>query len=177
MTPVGVGLDLSLSSTGIALADGTVTMVKTEPLRGMERIERVRSAVANALEPMNGRGKTECLVAVEGYAPTHIGTAIGAGELGGVIRHMLWRQAIPFAVVTPGSLKLYATGHGNASKTGMVIAARERLGYEGQWHDEADALWLRCVALDLLGAPPAVVPKAHRRALSAIQFPEGGALR
>jgi hypothetical protein len=71
-------------------------------------------------------------------------------------------------VVPPATLKTYALGVGRGDKTAMVVAARERLGFTGLSHDQADAYWLRAMGLDLLGSPLVVLPKTHRRALDTL---------
>lgn len=159
-----VGLDLSLRATGIAHVDGHVEVVRTGHLRGMTRLHVVRSHVSDALaqEPQ--------LVAIEGYAfGAHGRAVISLGELGGLVRYETWRRDIRYVEVTPLQLKKYATGYARGvSKTAMVIAARDRLGYEGESDDEADALWLRALALDVLGEPLAVMPVANRLVVSRL---------
>jgi Holliday junction resolvasome RuvABC endonuclease subunit len=58
-------------------------------------------------------------------------------------------REIEHAVVPPSTLKLFATGRGNASKTTMVAAARRRWPDERiQTDDQADALWVMAWAVD-----------------------------
>jgi len=83
------------------------------------------------------------------------------------------RPGLPVALVAPGALKRFATGKGSADKTAMVIAARDRLGYQAIDHNEADALWLRQIGMHLLGVPEVDLPKAHLTALDKIERPEG----
>lgn len=164
--PWVVGLDLSLTSTGIAYANGTVEHLETDKDRDVERLalilDRVRGALDVAEQPPD-------LAVIEGYG--YHGTKVGfaMGELGGLVRYHLWTDRTPYVVVPPNRLKLYALGKGggkNTDKTAMVVAARERLAYDGLQDDEADALWLRAYGLDLLGAPLIALPQAHRAALA-----------
>jgi Holliday junction resolvasome RuvABC endonuclease subunit len=166
-----VGLDLSLTATGIAYASGEAVTLDTKALRGTHRLGVIRQAVREALDVCD---RAPDLVVIEGYS---FGSAQGMaalGELGGVIRMVLADEAdehpsMGWAVSPPTSLKKYATGSGKADKTAMVVAARERLGYQGLSNDQADALWLRAAGLDLLGAPLIALPKLHRDALSGIE--------
>jgi hypothetical protein len=109
-----------------------------------------------------------------GIAYVSSGTALfKLGELGGLIRVAIAEMSLEigdmrWAVVPPATLKTYALGVGRGDKTAMVVAARERLGFTGLSHDQADAYWLRAMGLDLLGSPLVVLPKTHRRALDTL---------
>lgn len=167
MTARVIGLDLSLTATGFA--DGTTTITITSGSSGMARLQSLRDQIVN-------RCRHARLVAVEGYS---MGTARqpsrahALGELGGVIRLALWEEGVDYIDVSPASLKKYATGHGNAAKDEVLASAIRRLGYEGHDHNQADALWLRAMALDALGTPAVAVPASHRDALGAITWPHG----
>lgn len=157
-----VGIDPSLRRTAIAGADGTITVVDTANQTGMERLATIRDEVVKAVQdPLIG------LVVIEGYSYGTPNAAHVLGELGGVLRLALWGQ-VPYIDVAPGTLKRYAAGHGRAKKEEVVANARERLGYPRFDNDEADALWLRTIGLDLLGHD-VPVPKAHRDALKSLR--------
>lgn len=165
-----LALDLSLTSTGVAFPSGAVTRwTSPASLRGMERLDACRTLLAQALvlEPPD-------VVVLEGYS---MGTARQAshahalGELGGVLRHTMWRNQQPFVDVPPASLKKFATGRGNAPKELMLVEAVKRLGYDGSSNDEADALWLRAMALDAYGEPVVQLPQSNREATGAVVWP------
>ena len=166
--PWVVGLDLALTTTGIAHPDGRAEAFKTPgALRGMARLDVIARHVTDLFAP-----HPVDLVVIEGYSMGSKGRAvIDLAELGGIIRHRLHCARQPYIEVPPQTLKIYATGSGHADKTGMVVAARERLAYGGIQADEADALWLRAFGHDLLGTPLVVLPKTHRRALDAVTLP------
>lgn len=166
-SPWVVGLDLSLTSTGIAYADGTVGRIQPAG-RGMARLAEILAGVRLALDCWETEPE---LVVVEGYSYASAGRAIEAGELGGLIRYELWRRRVPTLDIAPKKLKIYATGRGDAGKPELVANARERLGYTAFQPDEVDALWLRALGLHLLEAPLADLPKAHTRALDGLQRP------
>jgi crossover junction endodeoxyribonuclease RuvC len=161
------GLDLSLTSTGLATPD-TVRTLATK-LRGVPRLLWLREAVLDELVVPG------CdVVAVEGYSigsprATSHGHAIG--ELGGVIRVALYEAGIEVVEVAPAQLKLYATGKGNASKDQVLVAAVKRSGIEFDGNDQADAWWLRQMACSHYGLPWISVPQTHLRALEKIDWP------
>jgi Holliday junction resolvasome RuvABC endonuclease subunit len=159
-----VGLDLSLTATGVADDQGA-REVRSNGLRGVERLERLWRAVI-----------AECshadLVVIEDYA-YRAGDAHAheLGELGGVVRVALHARRIRQVAVPPASLKKYGTGRGNAKKEQMLAEAIRRLGYTGSSHNEADAAWLRAMALDQYGEPLVELPKSHRDALTGVRWP------
>lgn len=158
-----LGLDLSLTASGIATCTGAVHVIKAKT-KGMARLAEIRAAVERELVP-----DIE-LAVIEGYSFGSKGSHLREiGELGGVVRMLLWDHCVPFLEVSPSTLKLYATGSGKAGKTEVVQAAEKRLGYDGHDDDEADALWLRAVGADLLGVPLCYLPETHRRALDALR--------
>lgn len=164
-----LGIDPSSTSTGLARPDGSVRLVRLSSLsKGskvgvrMGRIARIVSEVRSEIERAGGLD----LVAIEGYSYGSTFGAIGQAELGGILRWELWQQSIVVVELAPKTLKKFATDDGRATKTAMVIAARERLGYETVSDDEADAIWLRAAGLALLGHPLPAVPVSRIRGLS-----------
>jgi Holliday junction resolvasome RuvABC endonuclease subunit len=161
-----VGLDLSLTSSGIADDEGT-HLIRTKTT-GIERLRLIRESVL----AHTARGIAANLVVIEGYSFASRFKGEFMGELGGVVKVALWEAGIPFAVVQPALLKTYATGKGNAPKEAMLAAAIRRLGYGGDSHDEADACWLYAMGRDWLGEPFRPMPEAHRKALAKVEWPD-----
>ncbi len=164
MTPRTVGVDLSYTATGIAWPDA----VDTFGTRVCDGADHQRAAIIAA--HVHAHARDADLICVE--AGVHRSSAaFKSGILAGIVRDRLepmWERVL---LVPPGTLKKYATGRGNADKTSMVVAARERLGYDGTDDNEADALWLRALGSDLLGHPLCELPKAHRDALVKVGGP------
>lgn len=165
MTPNVIGLDLSLTATGVATAELSFAIRCNE--RGMPRLRLLRNRIIGVCS-----GRPD-LVVIEGYS---MGTARqsshahGLGELGGVVRLWLWEAGVPYVDVPPACLKKYATGAGNARKEAVLIAAVKR-GAEVRDNNEADAWWLRAMGMDALGCPVVTVPALHRKALATVAWP------
>lgn len=156
-TPFFVGLDLSLTSTGVALIhDGhaTVTRITSTGRKGAttaetaDRIDRIIHDILHALPPLE-----HCRVAVEG--PSFASTGSAAHVLGGLwwaVRAHL--SSVDVIVVPPSTVKKYATGKGNAGKDEVLAAVvRRYLDVEVRGNDEADALVLAAIAARLNGDP------------------------
>lgn len=163
-TPRVVGLDLSITATGIAWCDDT-TYTVTSKATGDARLPAIVSEVARAVD-----GRNIDLVVIEDL-PTHAKAAGITGMVHGAVRTWLINHHVPYALITPASLKKYATGRGNAGKPDMAVAAYKRLGREPADDNQVDALWLRAAGLDHLAHPPAVMPAAQRAALAAVKWP------
>lgn len=144
-----VGLDLSLTATGICTASRceTVTVKST----GMRRLLDIR-------EQLVDRGICAAdLVVLEGYSfGSRQSHAHALGELGGHIRLCLYSAEIPYVDVAPALLKKFATGKGNANKDQMVATAA-RAGCPADDNNAVDAWWLRQLGLCAL-CPESVLP-------------------
>lgn len=167
-----VAADLSLARTG--WCDGTsANVIKT--LSHTPRVQRIEFICDVLL------WQRPDLLVVEGPSYASKGNAtIDLGRLHGVLEHQAWdggtTTMVKFATVAPSSVKVYATGKGNASKNEVLTAAVRRLGYDGSDDNVADALWLHAAVSDALGNPTVDVPQNHRRALDAVAkaLREGG---
>lgn len=162
-TPRVVGLDLSLTATGIAIADGTTHTI-TSKAPGDRRLVDILDVVAKATSDA-------ALVVIEDL-PTNAKGAGITGMVHGAVRVSLLRAFVPYALIPPASLKKYATGVGNCGKTAMAIAALKRHGREIPDEDQCDAWWLRAAGLDHLGHPLAPMPATHRAALDKVAWPD-----
>lgn len=167
-----IGLDLSLTSTGVMWDDGVpVTYHPSIPKEATERdriarLIRIRDFV---LERAIGAG----LAVIEGYS---YGARVGGpqlGELGGVIKVALQEAGLMVLVVQPALLKTFAAGKGNASKEEVFASAIRRApGYQFTTTDQADAFWLFAMGRHLQGVPFLELPKDHTRALDKLSLPE-----
>lgn len=163
-----VALDLSLTGTAVC-ADGHTDIIRTTGTKGHRRLAKILDAITEWTAHPDLR-----LVAIEGYSYSSRATqAHKAGELGGLVRHNLWRRDIPYLDVPPACVKKYATGRGNADKDAVIHAAIRRGGplYTGTTNDEADAFWIWALATDLVGTPAIDVPQTHRDALAKLDLP------
>lgn len=159
-----VGLDLSISATGVAEADGSLRTIKTK-VRGPEMLDWMQTEILSITESVD-------LVAMEGYSFGSKGRSVfNIGELGGVIRLGFYRAGMPYVEIPPTNLKKYATGKGNSAKDEVLVQSVHRLEILPRDNNQADAAWLRAMALDHYGHPLCVMPKINRQALETVQWP------
>lgn len=159
-----VGLDLSLTRTGVATAAGTISLTPPKQLDGFSRMRWIRAAV---VDRTNGAD----LVVVE--APAYSSNQAYAKEIAGlwhIVMVVIDSRGTRWIDVMSNTLKKYATGKGRCEKTEMVIAAVKRLPWlEVANDDEADAAWACALGHGLLGQPLVDLPKDNRSALAAVR--------
>lgn len=173
-----IGLDLSLTATGLAVIDGyngsgtgSTQVVSAE--RGQTGHRRLAYLSGYILGVAEGYEEIP-LVVVEGPSFGSTAGQRGHHERAGLwwlVTQQLWQARIPTAVVPPASLKRFATGKGNANKDQVLLATARRFPYFVGGNDEADALWLAAMGADHLGHPIVAMPEAHRAALAGVTWP------
>lgn len=166
--PKIIGLDLSLTGTGIA-GDGWTETISHPKLRGHARLQAILNDIAKFTIGAD-------MVVVEGpaYGSQAAGRQQGQHERAGLwwlTTHKLWKSDTWIAVAPPNKLKQYATGKGNAGKDDIVREVTRRFDWFGGDNNAADALVLAAMGYDHFGAPIVEVPKTHRAALNGVQWP------
>jgi Holliday junction resolvasome RuvABC endonuclease subunit len=157
------GLDLSMTATGVTHQVGAVScthVVKSREKRDL-RLPDIAGRVTFYAADSD-------LVLIEGYL-NHSHSAGVTGMVHGAVRAALIEAGLSYAVLPPSSLKKFATGKGNASKTDMAVAAFKRGdGVEFQDDNACDSWWLYVAAAQYLGEPVLSMPKAQCEALAAV---------
>lgn len=177
-----VGLDLSLTSSGVATALWPVTGLPPEvTVRRVGSIGKQTDTLAmrsGRLRTLAHGIATRCagasLVIVEGpaYGQTS-GHAHDRSGLWWLVIARLTANSIPVVEVTTQQLKMYATGKGNGSKDATLAAVVRRYPHiDVTGNDEADALTLLAMGARHLGRPiEPEMPAAHLRALAKVAWP------
>ena len=162
-----VGLDLSLTSTGVAFIAGggpAQPVAATDRIRHPKLTGHPRIVAILAELDLWTHGAT--LAVVEGLAYDAHDTDRQNAGLNWIVRHRLHTRRIPYALVPPATLKQYATGSGSADKTAMAAAAAHHLpGIDCDDDNAVDALWLAHTGADHLGIPIAALPDEQRAAV------------
>lgn len=138
-----MGIDASTKRTGIAVPTGETCTIVPSTTDVAQRLHEIAGQIAHLVRQFRPH-----LVVIEGYAfgtPGKLGL-VRLGELGGAIRMVLFEQGIPYVEIPPASLKLFASGSGNAPKDHVLAAARAA-SPRIRNHDEADAFICRAAGL------------------------------
>lgn len=167
--PRVVGLDLSVTATGICWTDGQCVTIGGDSKLGDNRLVAIRDAIREACFDTVKKQPVD-LVVIEDL-PNHAQGAGITGRVQGVAREHLCREGIPYALVIPSVLKKFATGKGTADKTAMTMALYKRTGLELADDNQVDAWWLRATGMQHLGAPVVELPLSHLIALDKVGWP------
>lgn len=145
-----LGYDPSLTSSGFAYREGSEVhtgRITTGKLRDLARLSFIRVSFTKLL-----RESTPQLITYEDYAMGgrgQKGRFFSMGEGGGVAKLVAYEAGVDILLVSPSSLKMFATGHGsNQGKKGkeakqiMIDAISRNWGYSIPQNDEADAFAL-----------------------------------
>jgi len=169
-----VGIDPSLSATGVCTATGQLRTLKSQPDNGSvkDRADRIVDLADRVVDCLRD---DVALVVIEGPAyaqQAQAGVHLRAGLWWQIVTHIhLARSAAQVVEVSPTTLKKFATGKGNATKPDMRMALYQRGGLDVRDDNQADAWWLRELGLHLLGDPDRLMlPKAHTVALDKVRW-------
>lgn len=179
------GVDLSLRSTGVAVADRPgddpwtdpwkvdVNVVAPKTIRGLQRLRWVTAEILELVHHAD-------VVVIEG--PAYNATP---GQQGHHERAGLWWRVVDHLdalghhvlVASPATLKMYATGKGKASKAlvSAEVARRFPMVDVAQLatDDASDAVVLAALGAAHLGIPLVAVPLHHRKAVLTLATIEG----
>jgi hypothetical protein len=169
--PRVLAIDLSLTATGLA---GNWPKPWTETYKPKTAASDPHGRlheITGAVYGQAARGQVD-LAIIEGPSYGSAKGQRGHHERAGLwwnVTWRLWRNYVPLLVMTPGSVKVYATGNGGASKDDVLVAAVNRWPLAAiANNNEADAFTMLAAALDRAGVPLCGMPKTHRRTLPAI---------
>jgi crossover junction endodeoxyribonuclease RuvC len=162
-----VGLDLSLTSTGVAVlltnrGEESTRVIKSKKF-GPERLAQIRNEIITEIIPCD-------FVVIENYSFGSRGRSIfSTGELGGVIRVLLWENKISYLEVAPSQVKKYCAGSGKAEKDQMIHHVYKRWGKECATSDEADAYTLAMIGVEWHCLDNSKLPKFQQEVLAELR--------
>ena len=173
-----VGIDASLSGTGlIALKENGQVFFKNEVGYSLpkgsspwDRIDRV-TKICNSIETLVDNFDGKIVLAHEGYALGSKGAqSFYIGELGGqvwrIYKKLLQSKKIAVIEIAPKSLKKFATGNGNSSKTKVAAHVASRWNEIFDNDNLTDAYALAQVGRAVSGILN--MPKVHLAALEKV---------
>jgi Holliday junction resolvasome RuvABC endonuclease subunit len=161
-----MGLDPSLSATGICLPDNRVLTIKCKSDWGDDRLVLIRNVVRRFITETSPD-----IVIMEDKLHSSF-SAAPLGMVQGVIRAEFIDHRVPYVLISPKTLKKFATGNGNADKAAMIAAARKRARVIFKDDNQCDAFFLRQAGLDHYELPTDLGPdRDPYRALGVVRWP------
>ena len=175
MAAVAIGVDPSMTATGVAWLDHTGA-VSVRTIRTLSSAAPARyREILNVLVPLVGQSPLHQrpVTFLEDVHVQHVDAAKALAGLHAVLEYALWLRRVPYTFVHAVRVKVYATGRGNADKAAMVQAATSLLGHTVQVRNdnEADALWLLAMAADWAGRPLVHLPPRQHDVLTRCAAP------
>jgi Holliday junction resolvasome RuvABC endonuclease subunit len=174
--PLVIGVDPSLTCTGIASSDGWIETVGAKQVTTLPIAARV-DAVDRLAETIVGWIWPADLVVIEEPLPAGRNPA----DTSGLERHALvwlvvrWlvRNERPFVLVNNRHRGAYATGNAAGRKADVVAAVAEfwPTWKAGKNDNKADAVVLMALGRHALGHPLGEVPKINARTVEQIEWP------
>lgn len=168
-----LGIDLSLSATGVAVLAEAGNIFLTIATSPREPISQRLEKIADALVVI-ARGHQPALIVAEAQAFAKFGVA-ALGEVHGAVKYAFRKAEVQVPVyVAPTTLKKFATGSGKAEKSDIKMAIFERWGVKLTDNNQADAYILARIAGALHGGLPATL-EHQRECLKTIRKTESNA--
>lgn len=175
MSGTVIGLDLSLTGSGIASSAGWCERVGTKDVTKLPLVARL-AAVDDLVDQIVILCRQAVLVVVEVPAFSRAGGGVlERSGLWWLVARRLWIGEVPIAQVFNQQRMRYATGKPQADKGAVIDAvARRWPQFETGGDDNlADSAVLAAMGADWLGVPLAPMPATHRKALDGVRWPEG----
>lgn len=139
-----VGLDLSFSGTGFFLLreDGSNKRleIKTDPKHFTCLVKRTKHIAERILEALKDE-EIELILLEDCYAGggVYAGTGLMLSALGTMVRDRLLSNGYSYITATPGQIKKFETGNGNAGKELMLKCAYKNHHIDVTSNNVADA--------------------------------------
>lgn len=153
-----VGIDLSLSSTGICISCGDTKetfAIPTQPTDGM--FGRYHITLTSIMDAVNqDTTEVQTVVILEDYAYgfntyRKSSSILQLAEIAGIIKYNLYFSRTPTYLVSPTMLKKWVTGKGTSKKDEMRLHLFKKYNVEFKTTDEGDAYGLADFGRHLLG--------------------------
>jgi crossover junction endodeoxyribonuclease RuvC len=145
-----VGIDPSLTGTGIVVIDQSGCIMKQELISTCkdEPVEARMLQIQDKIKFIRNIVRLK-MVYIEGPSYASRGNvALQLGAIHFLIRIFLYRFSIKFKIIAPKSLKLFHTGRGDAKKKEIVELVNQKFGTNFTDHNLADAYGLARMALE-----------------------------
>lgn len=168
-----VGLDLSLTSTGVVVLSGK-EIIKQEVVRSspvgplpVDEAKRLNDIAEKVLSLVPDDAQ---LVAIEGIAFMISKTTalVQLAAINFLIRIGLWKRGIKFIIVSPPTLKKFVTGKGVAQKDIMMLETYKRWNVSLTDNNICDAYGLARISLAILN-PDDIIESTQKEVISLLK--------
>jgi len=153
-----LGLDLSLTGTGVCLIEGTTPVlvtIRSKPPKDktpLTEVKRIQGIVEEIEYFISNKGPID-IVVIEGMAfmARNTTSLVQLAGLSYMVRSLLANYNIKFLIVAPTSLKKFITGKGNTPKDVIMLEIFKRYDVSILDNNQADAYGLAQIGLGYMG--------------------------
>lgn len=144
-----IGIDQSLSSTGICVTDGIEVKMSTTIIPSTkEEVDRLIEIEHKIVEiilkfPIE-------LAVMEGYSFLGSGRLASLGEVGGTVKKLLRELGIEFHIAAPMTLKKFCNSSKTPGKNKVMLEVYKKYGVEFQDDNQTDAFGLAMIGNEIL---------------------------
>ncbi|HEX5543634.1 MAG TPA: hypothetical protein VFX60_19125 [Micromonospora sp.] len=173
LPPTAVGIDPSLTGTGIAHSDGRCARVGKTGISALPLLTRVAAVDSLVVQILHEVGRPDVVLIETPAYSSASGAALERHALWWTLVRALRDWGIPVAEVSIQRRMRYATGRGQATKGQVIEAVTRRWPAFAHGGDDnmADAAVLAAMGAHWLGVPLAPVPQTHAAALDGVDWP------
>ncbi|WP_141211273.1 RuvC family protein [Enemella dayhoffiae] len=172
MSATVIGIDPSLTATGICTTAGDLITLRSTPTAGglPEELARIEALTGRILA--HADGADVAVIEAPSFGQSRQGGEHIRAGLWWMIVAALTHADISTVRVPPAALKKFATGRGNATKPDMRMALYQRASIDCRDDNQVDAFWLRQIGLHHLDHPDAIrLPATHLVGLAKVDWP------
>jgi len=145
-----LGLDLSLSGSGVVVIDSSYSIIHKEllstPMKGVERLFFLEEKFVNSISKYIRDLKLVCIES-PAYGVSE-GNLFSLGQWGGIVELNLFKLGLKFIYASPTQLKKYVLGSGKGQKTLMLLKTFQQFNEEFDDDNICDAYSLSRIAHD-----------------------------
>ena len=166
-TFLSLGIDLSLSATGLVLLDGRATgphaVIEEEIKITGEGIIRKLAIVERVMDTIEGWSPDR--IVIEGYSlGKNMSSTVPLVEIGAILRLSLFLDKHGWLDPNASQVKKFATGKGNSPKDVVMMHVLKRWGHQSKTNNTADAYV--CAAIGLAHANRLTGATIEQRAIA-----------
>ena len=148
-----IGIDQSLVCPAICVLryeDKKLIMMKCHrsSRKGTPRLDTLSNVFQNIVDKLIKK-KKRCVFFIEGYAYGRVARSHQMGELGGLIKLIVYRSKFPFLSIPPTAVKKFASGKGMVKKNMMLKEVYKRWDKDFSNDNEADAYSIAMLGVSL----------------------------
>jgi Holliday junction resolvasome RuvABC endonuclease subunit len=155
-----MGLDLSLTGTGLVIVDEDGTLVVSELLkskpsgdRPLDELVRIQKIVGRIEAFIEEHSPSSVFIENLAFMARNTTALVQLSGLSFMVRDMLSRRGIPFFLIAPTSLKKFITSSGKGDKNLMLLEVYKQYNHSFLEDNTCDSFCLCACGLAFHGKP------------------------